>query len=221
MKKLFMISLLGAAFWLAGLFQGILPAGKTAEALAKDDLSFFKRKTIVLIVSTRPGGDYDFFGRLVAKGMQKHLPGSTVIVKNVPGGGMVIGANEIYKAAPNGLTFGTFNSGIIVAQLTRSPGVHFDLAKFTWLGNAAVFPRFIARVNHIPRGRGRGTAASAFQVQLPELFAGFGVVGPHLPGRGHQFRPQAVSPHNRCAPAGFIRALNAPALRAGFCIQRR
>jgi len=143
-KKLCMISLLGMAFWLAGLAHGILPEGKPAEVLAKDDLSFFKRKTIVLVVSTRPGGDYDFFGRLVAKGMQKHLPGSTVIVKNVPGGGMVIGANEIYKAAPNGLTFGTFNSGIIVAQLTKSPGVHFDLAKFTWLGNAAVFPRFLA-----------------------------------------------------------------------------
>jgi tripartite-type tricarboxylate transporter receptor subunit TctC len=139
-----MISLLGMAFLLSALIWSVLPQGNTAEVYAKDDRSFFKRKTMVLIVSTRPGGDYDFFGRLVAKGLKKHLPGSTVIVKNVPGGGMVIGANEIYKAAPNGLTLGTFNSGIIVAQLTKSPGAKFDLAKYTWLGNAAVFPRFLA-----------------------------------------------------------------------------
>ena len=86
MKRIFMISLFGMAFVLSGLIWSVLPQGNTAEVYAKDDRSFFKRKTMVLIVSTRPGGDYDFFGRLVAKGLKKHLPGSTVIVKNVPGG---------------------------------------------------------------------------------------------------------------------------------------
>ena len=134
MKKTIFITVWGIIFVLLGFLWCMAPLNNADKAFADNDLAFFKGKTVVLIVSTRPGGDYDFFGRLIASGLKKYLPGSTVIVKNIPGGGMVIGANEIYKAIPNGLTIGTFNSGILVSQLVKSAGVHFDLSKFTWLG---------------------------------------------------------------------------------------
>jgi hypothetical protein len=38
---------------------------------------FYKGKTVTYIVATPPGGGYDFYGRLIAEYMQKHLPGST------------------------------------------------------------------------------------------------------------------------------------------------
>jgi len=144
MKKIIFITVWGTIFVLFGFLWCMAPLNNADKAFADDDLAFFKGKTVILIVSTRPGGDYDFFGRLIASGLKKYLPGSTVIVKNIPGGGMVIGANEIYKAIPNGLTIGTFNSGILVSQLVKSAGVHFDLAKFTWLGNAASDPRILS-----------------------------------------------------------------------------
>src|SRR5262244_2558755 len=73
----------------------------------------FKGKTITYIVATSPGGGYDTYGRMIALYMQKYLPGSRIIVKNVPGAGNIIGANEIYAARPDGLTIGMFNTGLI------------------------------------------------------------------------------------------------------------
>ena len=38
----------------------------------------------------------------VAEVMQRHLPGSTFVVRNVPGAGTLIGTNMIYAAKPDG-----------------------------------------------------------------------------------------------------------------------
>ena len=48
---------------------------------------FYEGKTIKLIVGYKPGGGWDFYGRLMAQFMEKYLPGSTIIVKNIPGAG--------------------------------------------------------------------------------------------------------------------------------------
>lgn len=114
---------------------------KAAEKPAASDLDFYKGKTVNFIVATEPGGGYDAYARLIAPILQKYLPGSTVIVKNVPGAGHIKGTNEIYSSKPDGLTFGTFNKGLIVSQLAGLEGIQFDLAKMTWLGNAAQEPR--------------------------------------------------------------------------------
>lgn len=98
---------------------------------------FYKGKTITYIVSTAPGGGYDTYGRLLARYMNKYLPDSKIIVRNIPGAGHVVGANTIYAAKPDGLTIGTFNTGLIYLQLLREAGVRFDLAKMSWIGKAA------------------------------------------------------------------------------------
>ncbi|MBW2000686.1 MAG: hypothetical protein JRJ29_22335 [Deltaproteobacteria bacterium] len=97
---------------------------------------FYQGKTIKLIVTTKPGGGYDFYGRLIARFMQKYLPGSTIIVKNVPGAGHIIGTNEIYHSKPDGLTFGIFNRAIPFTQVAGLKGVKFDVTKMSWLGSA-------------------------------------------------------------------------------------
>ncbi len=96
---------------------------------------FYEGNVIKLIVATKPGGGYDYYGRLMAQYMQKYLPGSTIIVKNIPGAGNVIGTNAIYKAKPDGLTFGTFNRGVGMTQVAAVKGVKFDLTKMSWLGS--------------------------------------------------------------------------------------
>jgi tripartite-type tricarboxylate transporter receptor subunit TctC len=101
------------------------------------DLTMFRGKTITYIVSTGPGGGYDTYGRLISRYLQKHLPGSRVIVRNVPGAGHIVGANTIYAAKPDGLTIGMFNTGLIYDQLIKREGVLFDLNKFSWIGKAA------------------------------------------------------------------------------------
>ncbi|MEN8251059.1 MAG: tripartite tricarboxylate transporter substrate-binding protein [Bacteroidota bacterium] len=97
---------------------------------------FYDGETISLIVATKPGGGYDFYGRLIGKYMQEYLPGSKVIIKNVPGAGHIIGTNEIYHAKPDGLTFGTFNRAIPFTQVAELKGVKFNVTKMSWLGSA-------------------------------------------------------------------------------------
>ncbi len=104
---------------------------------------FYKGKTVTYIVATGPGGGYDSYGRVVADYMQKHLPGSTFVVKNIVGAGHLIGANTIYASKPDGLTIGTFNTGLIYNQMTGREGVKFDLGKMSWIGKAASDPRII------------------------------------------------------------------------------
>jgi tripartite-type tricarboxylate transporter receptor subunit TctC len=98
---------------------------------------FYQGKVMKIIVTTKPGGGYDFYGRMMARFMQKYLPGSTIITKNIPGGGHLIGTNTIYKAKPDGLTFGTFNRAVGTMQVIGLRGVRFDFPKMSWLGSAS------------------------------------------------------------------------------------
>jgi len=96
-------------------------------------------KTITLIVGYKPGGGYDATARLLARHLPKHIPGRPrVIVQNMPGGNSIIAANHLYNVAkPDGMTLGTFNRNLPIAQLTRVQGVKFDMTKFAWIGSAA------------------------------------------------------------------------------------
>jgi tripartite-type tricarboxylate transporter receptor subunit TctC len=119
-----------------------------SPSLAQTGADFYKGKTITYIVATPPGGGYDFWGRLVAEYMQKYLPGSTVIVKNMGGAGHLVGANATYAAKPDGLTIGTFNTGLIYAQVIKHDGAKFDLSKMSWIGKANTEPRVVAIASH-------------------------------------------------------------------------
>lgn len=136
MKKLLVVLF---CFFLCSLYF----ASPVFSQKPEEGMDFFRGKVMTMIVATNPGGSYDQYGRMIAKFIEKKL-GATVVVKNVPGEGMIIGANEIYKAPPDGLTFGTFNIGLLVAQLREEKEVQFDLKKFTWLGNASAMTRFLA-----------------------------------------------------------------------------
>ena len=103
--------------------------------------AFYRDKTVTVVVATKPGGGYDTYGRLLARYMPKYLPRSRFIVRNVPGGGHIIGANELYAVKPDGLTIGTFNKGLVVAQIVAAPGLRLDMARFEWLGVPDSEPR--------------------------------------------------------------------------------
>ena len=129
---------------------GLLAVTIAPPALAESGADFFKGKTVNYIVATSPGGGYDTYGRLIAEYMQRHLPGSTFVVKNIPGAGHIIGANTLYASKPDGLTIGTFNTGLIYNQLIRNEAVKFDLEKMSWIGKAANEPRIIAIAQQSP-----------------------------------------------------------------------
>jgi tripartite-type tricarboxylate transporter receptor subunit TctC len=114
-----------------------------AHAQTAPDVAFYKGKTLTYVVATAAGGGYDFYARLIADYMASHLPGVTIVVKNVPGAGHLIGANFTYNARPDGLTIGTFNTGLIYNQLIGRDGVKFDLKKMSWIGKASADSRVL------------------------------------------------------------------------------
>lgn len=119
-------------------FGFLFPIVCIAPLAAKDTgADYFRDKTVTYIVSTAPGGGHDFYGRLAARHMERALPGSSFVVKNVPGAGHLIGANTIYAAKPDGLTIGTFSTGITISQIVGKQGIRFDLKKMSWVGKGA------------------------------------------------------------------------------------
>ena len=120
-------------------FFAASPAG--GASAGDTGAAFYRDKTVTVVVPTKPGGGYDTYGRLLARYMPKYLSGSTFIVRNVPGGGHIIGANELYAAKPDGLTIGTFNKGLVVAQIVGAAGLRLDMAKFEWIGVPDSEPR--------------------------------------------------------------------------------
>jgi len=123
---------------LIALLAGVAVFAAPGTAFAQNpDAEFFRGKTINYIVATGPGGGYDTYGRLLTRFMAKYMPGTTFVVRNIPGAGNIIGVNAIYRARPDGLTFGIFNTGLIYSQMLKMPGVQFDLAKMSWIGKMA------------------------------------------------------------------------------------
>jgi tripartite-type tricarboxylate transporter receptor subunit TctC len=105
-----------------------------SSALAQE--SFYKGKTVRIIVGASAGGGYDTYSRAIGRHIGKHIPGNpTFVVENMPGAGMLIAANHVYKAAkPDGLTIGHFIGGLFLQQFLGRPGVEFEAAKFEYIG---------------------------------------------------------------------------------------
>jgi tripartite-type tricarboxylate transporter receptor subunit TctC len=95
----------------------------------------FAGKTITIVVPYDAGGTTDFEARTAARYLPEVLPGKpTVVVRNMPGGGGLIGVNYTGEVAKNdGLTLimWTWNP---IAHLVRDPGLRVEMGKFRSVG---------------------------------------------------------------------------------------
>ena len=107
-------------------------------ALAQTPAEFYKGKNVDMYIGYSVGGGYDVYGRLVARFMGRHIPGSpTVVVKNMDGAGSLRAANYVYNLAPkDGTAMGVVARGIAFDTLFGLPGAQFDGTKFNWIGSA-------------------------------------------------------------------------------------
>lgn len=114
--------------------------GSILSAVAATPESFFKGKTVYIIVYTSPGGGNDTYARLLARHMPRYIPGKpTFVVQNMMGAGGRIAVNYLYNKAPrDGTVFGIVPWPIDRLQLVKEPGVRFDLTKMSALGSASL-----------------------------------------------------------------------------------
>jgi tripartite-type tricarboxylate transporter receptor subunit TctC len=111
------------------------PSARAADAVA----DFYKGKTVSMNVGYTTGGGYDAFARLIARHLGKHIPGNpNVVVKNVPGAGSLLLANQLVNTLPkDGTQIGTVSRGAFMEPLLGdADAAKFKATDFTWLGSA-------------------------------------------------------------------------------------
>lgn len=132
-------------FWVGTFLfaHATLFASAVSAEESKDSHTFFKGKTLTYIVATKPGGGYDTYARLLAPALGAKLGVRKVVVKNIPGAGHLIGLKALSVADPDGLTIGTFNTGLIYAQLGGQDAMTVDLREMSWIGKASSDARIL------------------------------------------------------------------------------
>ena len=130
------------------------------QAAAQSVESFYKGRTVTMLVGTSPGGINDISARLVARHLSRFIAGNpNIIVQNNPGGGGLVTANRLY--------FNSDRDGSVLAKLERAvpqlaiqghPNAAFDPAKFTWLGSLSSYAddAYLMLVNANHRARSVG-----------------------------------------------------------------
>ena len=108
------------------------------SAGAQSGKNFYEGKTITFFAGSSAGGGTDLTARLIAKHLERHIPGKpAVMVVNKPGAGGMIAVNELYNVKkPDGLTMSTMNTGALFGLATGNDALKFDLQKFIWVGQA-------------------------------------------------------------------------------------
>jgi tripartite-type tricarboxylate transporter receptor subunit TctC len=104
----------------------------------------FPNQSISWIVPYAPGGGFDLHSRAAARGVSRQL-GVSVIVKNMPGAGGVIGWNNLYAAKPDGHTIGMVSlPGAIVSELFGKPKPQYRLRELSWISRITDGPYLYA-----------------------------------------------------------------------------
>jgi tripartite-type tricarboxylate transporter receptor subunit TctC len=123
------------------LICGLCVALAARDTTAQSVETFYKGRTVTMLVGTSPGGINDISARLVARHLARFVPGSpSIVVQNNPGGGGLVTANRLF--------FNSEKDGSVLAKLERAvpqlaiqgnANAQFDPARFTWLGSLSSY----------------------------------------------------------------------------------
>lgn len=126
------------AAWRVTAFAVLMTGSIQEPARAQDVESFYKGKTIRLLIGFGPGGGYDLYARAVARHMGRHIPGNpTIVPQNMPGAGSLLVANHLANVAPrDGTVIGAFASGVPSTPLLTPDQAKFTATTLNWIGSA-------------------------------------------------------------------------------------
>ena len=104
------------------------------------------------LINYAPGGPADVEGRVVSRHLGKHIKGNpSVVIRNMPGAGGVVGANWLGTVAPaDGMTLG-FLTGITSKAAMGDPNFKVDMSKLAFIAAVSGLTITFARTD-IPPG---------------------------------------------------------------------
>jgi tripartite-type tricarboxylate transporter receptor subunit TctC len=104
-------------------------------ASAQDD-SFYKGKTVTLVVGYSVGGGYDQYARVLARHFGRFIPGNpTVLVQNMPGAASLTGVRYLDATAPkDGTVITTFDPGLVLETVAAPETYKVKFSEFRWVG---------------------------------------------------------------------------------------
>ncbi len=111
-------------------------AAATAPGLAE---TAFPNRTVKMIVPYPPGGGTDLLARVLAQRLGEKWKQS-VIVENIGGAGGNVGAEQVYRAAPDGYTLLFASPGPLATNVFMYKKMPYDVAKWTPLAVVATSP---------------------------------------------------------------------------------
>jgi tripartite-type tricarboxylate transporter receptor subunit TctC len=143
----------------------------TSAATAQDVASFYKGKTVRIIVGFSAGGGYDHYARVLARHIGRHIPGEpNVIVQNMPGAASLNSVRHVATVAPaDGTVINAFNPGLITQSVTVPKKIGVNFLDFGWLGSVTEDFRVCHTWN--------GTGIKNWQDLLNRKQVNFGVTG--------------------------------------------
>ena len=106
-----------------------------ALGVAQDD-SFYRGRTVTLVVGYSAGGGYDQYARLLSRHLGRHIPGNpTVLVQNMPGAASFTSVRYLDANAPkDGTVLTTFDPGLITESFAQPDVFKVRFSDYQWIG---------------------------------------------------------------------------------------
>ena len=168
----------------------------------------YPSRTVTIVVPSVAGGGLDTTARIIAEGLRKHF-GQPFVIENRPGAATALGAQNVFRAAPDGYTIlASPNSPLVFLPLTKKD-LAYDASKFTPLAITGIQPMVLAvkpqfqgksyadfaayakanpgKMNYGSPGAGSGNHLASLLFQKA---AGFSAV--HVPFNAHTLGVQAM-----------------------------
>ncbi len=112
------------------------------SAQAQSVESFYRGKTINLIIGYPPAGANDVYARLATRHLGKHIPGNpSVVPRNLPGAGSLLAASRIFNVEPkDGTTLGLLVPTMALDEKLGHAAAKYRAAEFNFIGRMAPAP---------------------------------------------------------------------------------
>jgi tripartite-type tricarboxylate transporter receptor subunit TctC len=157
----------------AGILLTLLCVGFVSHAHAQATdaqvATFYRNKTIFIVVGVDTGGGYDLTARVLSRYLGRHIPGHpNIVVQNRAGASSILAANYVAAGAPaHGTVIAAVQRNVPVQFLFDMSGAQFDLRRLQWIGNTTKEPGVFVFSPAAPQ-------KTLKELQTTEMFVGGG-----------------------------------------------